>query len=49
MTWKTVGPMIDGPRPGNVHSSAKTMVVTASQRHSRTRARPNEAAVTIAR
>jgi len=51
ITWNTCGPTIDGPhcRQGKVHSSANTMVVTASQRHSRIRASPNAAAVTMAR
>ena len=51
ITWKACGATIDGPhcRQGKVHSSANTIVVTASQRHSRTRARPKAAAVTIAR
>ena len=51
MTWKRCGATIDGPhcRHGTVQSSAKTMVVTASQRHSRMRASPKAAAVTIAR
>ena len=50
-TWNACGPTIDGPhcRQGNVHSSANAIVVTASQRHSLMRARPNAAAVTIAR
>ena len=40
MTWNTCGPTIEGPhsRQGKVHSSANTMVVTASQRHSLIRA-----------
>ena len=37
------------PMPGNVHSSANTTAVTASQRHSRKRASANAAAVTTAR
>ena len=51
MTWKACGATIDGPhcRQGKVHSVASTMVVTASQRHSRIRARPKAAAVTTAR
>jgi hypothetical protein len=51
ITWKTCGPTIEGPhcRQGKVHSSANTMVVTASQRHSRSRAKPKAAAVTTAR
>ena len=50
-TWNACGATIDGPhcRQGSVHNRANAMVVTASQRHSRTRARPNAAAVTIAR
>ena len=51
MTWNACGPTIDGPhcRQGKVQSSANTMVVTASQRHSLIRASPNAAAVTMAR
>ena len=51
ITWNACGPTIEGPhcRQGKVHNSANTIVVTASQRHSRTRARPKAAAVTIAR
>ena len=51
MTWNACGATIDGPhcRQGKVQSSAKTMVVTASQRHSLMRAKPNAAAVTMAR
>ncbi len=50
-TWNKCGPSIEGPhcRQGRVQSSASTMVVTASQRHSLMRASPNAAAVTIAR
>jgi hypothetical protein len=51
ISWKACGPTIDGPhcRQGNVQSSANTMVVTASQRHSRIRANPKAAAVTTTR
>ena len=43
MTWKACGPTIcNSPRssPGKIHSTANTIVVTASQRHSRMRASP---------
>ena len=51
ITWNACGPTIDGPhsRQGKVQSSANARVVTASQRHSRIRASPNAAAVTMAR
>ena len=50
-TWNAYGPTTGGSnfRKGRVQSSANTMVLTASQRHSLIRARPNAAAVTMAR
>jgi hypothetical protein len=49
--WKTCGPTIGSmhSRHGKVQASANTIVVTASQRHNRTRARANDAAVMMAR
>ena len=51
ITWNACGETIEGPhcRQGKVHNNANTIVVTASQRHSRIRARPKAAAVTMAR
>src|SRR5438552_18908219 len=50
-TWNAWGATTDAPhcRQGKVQSSAKAMVVTASQRHSLMRAKPNAAAVPLAR
>src|SRR5260221_482985 len=45
-TWNACGATIDGPhsRQGKVHDSAKTMVVTASQRHSAAKESPHAGA-----